>query len=268
MPVKNIANLAFYRFVQLDEPHALDSEIRSKCLDLDLLGTVLLANEGINGMLAGTPQNCEAFADWMHADERFTDMPFKVSYSDEVPFDKLIVRVKREIVTMSVPDVDTVSHTAPHVPPETLRDWLRSGEDILLVDTRNDYEYALGTFSGAVDPDTGSFGDFPQWVHSHRDELRQRKVVMFCTGGIRCEKATSWMLDQGFDNVWQLEGGVLNYFQHVEDADRDWEGELFVFDARVALDTHLDETDTTLCPECGAPVRAGIEATCDCAKEE
>ena len=259
-----IANLAFYRFTPIDEPHSFAAEVRSKCLDHELLGTVLIGNEGLNGMLAGDTDASEAFLDWLREQPGFEGLPVKLSESEDVPFGKLVVRVKREIVTMREPDVDATQKTAPHLPPEQLRDWLRGGEDVVLIDTRNDYEYALGTFRGAIDPNTSSFGQFPAWVREHRDDLEGKKVVMFCTGGIRCEKATSWMLDEGFEQIWQLEGGVLNYFDRVDDAERDWEGELFVFDDRVAVDTRLAETDATLCEECGVPIRSDGTRLCDC----
>lgn len=249
-----IHNLAFYRFFDVPDPAALRDTFREVCDELGLRGTVLVADEGVNAMLAGPPEAAERFVAWLRDDARFADMPVKTSLSDDVPFGKLVVKVKPEIVTMRTPGVDAAHKTARHLPPETLRDWLRGGDDVVLVDTRNDYEYALGTFRGAVDPQTASFHEFPDWVRERREELAERKVVMFCTGGIRCEKATSWMLEEGFQNVWQLDGGVLNYFERIEQADRDWQGELFVFDDRVAVDTDLRPTDTTLCPECGSPV--------------
>jgi UPF0176 protein len=252
-----ITNLAFYRFVAIDDPEQFAAKVRQNARENGLRGTVLLAPEGLNAMLAGPDEGSEAFVSWLEGDDRFAGLEVKRSYSDRIPFGKLVVKVKPEIVTMRTEGVKATQRTAPHLPPEQLRDWLRRGERIRLIDTRNDYEYRLGTFKGAIDPKTTAFHEFPQWVDEHRDELESEKVVMFCTGGIRCEKATSWMLDQGFDNVWQLEGGVLNYFQRIADAHEDWEGELFVFDDRVAVDTSGRETDATLCTQCGAPI-------CDC----
>jgi UPF0176 protein len=253
-PEKPIINLAFYRFVELDELDALRDDIYAAALELGLRGTVLLAEEGINGMLAGPPEVADGFADWLTQKAPFADLGFKRSRSNDVPFGKLVVKIKPEIVTMRVDGVDAVSKTAPHLPPEQFREWLRENEDMVVIDTRNDYEYELGTFRGAINPDTDAFKEFPDFVRQQRDELAEKKVVMFCTGGIRCEKATSWMLDEGFDEVYQLEGGILNYFEKVEDADQDWDGECFVFDGRVAVNTRMEETQTELCPECGAPV--------------
>ena len=248
-----VLNIAFYKFVELDEIEALRDEIEARAEDLGLRGTILLSDEGINGMLAGTDRAVEPFAEWLTEFESFEDLEFKRSKSDAIPFGRLVVKIKPEIVTMRVDGVDAVDKTARHLPPEQFREWLRQNEDMVVIDTRNDYEYRLGTFRGAINPDTRAFKEFPDYVRDKREELTSKKVVMFCTGGIRCEKATSWMLDEGFEDVYQLEGGILNYFERVEDADEDWDGECFVFDGRVAVDTELAETDTLLCPDCGSP---------------
>lgn len=252
--VEDVLNLAFYRFVELGDLDELRDDIEQVARDCELRGTILLAEEGINGMLAGPSEACERFVAWLTQKPAFEGLEFKRSRSREVPFGKLVVKIKPEIVTMRVDGVDAVGKTAPHLPPERFRDWLRAHEDMVVIDTRNDYEYALGTFRGAVNPDTDAFKEFPDYVRQKKDELADKKVVMFCTGGIRCEKATSWMLDEGLDEVYQLEGGILNYFEQVDDADQDWDGECFVFDGRVAVDTRLEETPTELCSECGAPV--------------
>lgn len=238
--------------------------LENLCERLDLKGTIILAREGINGMLAGTRQACDAFVEEARQLDGLGELGFKRSTSREVPFGRLDVKLKAEIVTMRTDGVDACARTAEHLPPETFRDWLRGGEEMVVIDTRNDYEYELGTFRGAINPDTRAFHEFPDYVDANADELAGRKVVMFCTGGIRCEKATSWMLDRGFDQIYQLDGGVLNYFERIEDADEDWDGELFVFDHRVAVDTRLQETASQLCSNCGAPVRGGSEPLCDC----
>lgn len=261
-----VCNLAFYKFVPIDEPAALVAAVERACADRDLLGKVVVAAEGLNAMLAGAPADCDSFVEWLHADSRFADVHVKRSESDDVPFGKLVVREKPEIVTMRVDAVDAVTRTAPHLPPEQFRDWLRAGVPMRVIDVRNDYEVAIGTFRGALDPETAYFNEFPDWVEAHRDDLTDQRVVMFCTGGIRCEKATAWMLDQGFDDVWQLQGGVLNYFETIPDADRDWDGELFVFDERVAVDTSLRETATELCSRCGDPVVGGDDTQCGCGR--
>lgn len=261
-----VTNLAFYKFVCLDEPDVVVDWLTSTCDELELLGKIVVGPEGINGMVAGSQDACDQFVAEVHADPRFADVHFKSSLSDEPPFGKLVVRNKPEIVTMREPGVDAVSKTAPHLPPEKFRDWLRGGEKMTVIDVRNDYEVGIGTFRGAIDPDTEYFNQFPQWVRDHADELREQKVVMFCTGGIRCEKATAWMLDELDTEIYQLEGGVLNYFEKIADADKDWDGELFVFDERVAVDTKLRETATELCSRCGDPVVGGDDSQCLCGR--
>lgn len=235
-----ITNLAFYQFVQIDDPDALAAALAAECRRLGLRGTVLVATEGINAMLAGARETADAFVRWLRDDARFASTPLKVSESAQIPFRRLKVKVKPEIVSMRTDGVRVCERTAPHLAPDALRELLRERrEDVVLIDTRNDFEVELGTFHGALNPHTTSFSEFPGWVEEHREELGGKRVVMFCTGGIRCEKATSWMLDAGFEDVQQLEGGVLNYFAQVEDAERDWEGRLFVFDERETVDTHL-----------------------------
>ena len=258
-------HLAFYEFVHLDQPDALRDELEALCASLELVGTIIVAEEGINGMLAGPAEAGARLEQRLPQLVGEPDIDFKRTRCEETPFDRLVVKVKPEIVTMRIDGVDACSLTAEHLPCETFRDWLRGGEEMVVIDTRNDYEYALGTFRGAVNPKTEAFHEFPAYVEAHRAELDEAKVVMFCTGGIRCEKATSWMIDRGIDEVYQLDGGVLNYFAQISDAERDWTGELFVFDKRVAVDTSLEETGSTLCPECGAPVREGHEPVCGCA---
>jgi UPF0176 protein len=250
-------NLAFYKFTPIADPDTLRDQLERLCASLELKGTILLADEGINGMLAGQAAACDQFEASVHEFTDLGELRFKHSESDQQPFGKLVIKIKPEIVTMRVNGVDACSLTAKNLPAQTFRDWLRSDEDMVVVDTRNDYEYQLGTFKGAINPDTQAFHEFPDYVRANRDELQDKKVVMFCTGGIRCEKATSWMLAEGLaeiDELYQLDGGVLNYFERIDDADQDWQGELFVFDQRVAVDTGLAETDTVWCEQCGAPV--------------
>ncbi|CAD7697425.1 unnamed protein product [Ostreobium quekettii] len=244
---KTVLNLAFYKFCDLAPVHSLKIELEKLCETHGIMGSLILGYEGINGMLAGEKDNAEAFlADMRALRPAFAEMPIKRSWSENVPFQRMIIKVKPEIVTMRVDDVDAVAKTGNHLPPEQFRDWLRAGEDMVLIDVRNHFEYKLGTFKGALDPETTAFHEFPDVVRTHDTDWKDKKVVMFCTGGIRCEKATSWMLDEGFEDIYQLEGGVLAYFEKVPDAEKDWDGELFVFDERVALNTRLEETDTTL----------------------
>lgn len=254
-------NLAFYHFVPIDDPEQTRDHVEALARKHDLLGTVILAHEGINGMLAGHPDACTAFEAELREDERLTDIWIKHSRSEACAFTRLKVKVKAEIVTMrqgTVPD-----QPAPELAPETFRDWLRNGEDMVVIDTRNDFEFRFGTFRGSVNPDTTAFHEFPDFIEARKDALKDQKVVMFCTGGIRCAKATRWMSTLGLGEVYQLEGGVLNYFESIEDAEKDWDGELFVFDERVGLNTNLEPTDAGLCDTCGKPHSGGVGALCD-----
>jgi UPF0176 protein len=259
-----IRNIAFYKFVPIPRPDAMRERFAALCRAHELKGTIIVATEGINAMLAGAPAACERFVNELRGLAELSDVHVKASECSEPPFKKLVVKVKPEIVTMRTGPLDLDSKTGERLAPETFRDWLRSGEEMVVIDTRNDYECRLGSFRGAINPETSAFHEFPDYAREHREALADRKIVMFCTGGIRCEKATRWMLRDGFEQVYQLDGGVLNYFERIEDAHADWDGELFVFDQRVAVDTTLAETPTTLCSECGAPIPAEQRA-CDCA---
>lgn len=268
-----IHNLAFYKFAAVADPEALRARLLKLCQRCELLGTIIVAEEGINAMLAGTKAGCEAFIEAIERSEEWSDLadlsdlPIKVSYCEEPPFGKLIVKVKPEIVTMRAGQIDLALPTAAHLPAETFRDWLRSGEEMVVIDTRNDYEVKIGSFRGALDPQTQAFNQFPDYVRERRGELRDQKIVMFCTGGIRCEKATRWMHREGFDEVYQLDGGVLRYFERIPDAHLDWEGELFVFDERVTVDTALQPQPAPLCDRCGQPISTSAgEPVCSCDK--
>ncbi len=247
MSTSPIVNAAFYMFTDMSPLAGLRDELLATPSAAHIKGSLILSYEGINGMLAGTREQIDAFVDALRqARPALENMPIKLSYSEQIPFQKLLIKVKPEIVTMRVDDVDAVHKTGTHLPPEQLRDWLRQGKEMVFIDVRNDFECELGTFKGAINPKTDAFHEFPDVVRANRDAWKQKDVVMFCTGGIRCEKATSWMLDEGFESIYQLEGGVLNYFEKIKDAEKDWDGELFVFDERVTLDTNLEAGDMTL----------------------
>lgn len=242
-----ILNAAFYMFTDMSPLHDLTSRLETLPGAEHVRGSLILSYEGINGMLASTPEHLEAFLEGLIAlRPALTQMPIKRSYSETIPFQKLLIKTKPEIVTMRVDDVDAVQKTGDHLPPEQLRDWIRENREMVFIDVRNDFECQLGTFKGAINPLTSAFHEFPDYVRQHKDAWEGKDVVMFCTGGIRCEKATSWMLDEGFERVYQLEGGVLNYFEKIQDAERDWDGELFVFDERVTLTTDLRASGMTL----------------------
>ncbi|MBF2052563.1 MAG: rhodanese-related sulfurtransferase [Candidatus Sericytochromatia bacterium] len=244
----------FYRFVSLPDAPFLQSHWLELAQQHHLKGTLLIAHEGLNATLAGTPSELQAFLDFLCADPRLGDMPIKFSQAEQQPFARLRVRLRKEIVNLGLP-VDPTRQVGTYVPPEEWNQLIAS-PDVLLIDTRNDYEYAIGTFEGAVDPGTEAFSDFPDYVSQHLDPARHKRVAMFCTGGIRCEKATAWMLSQGFEAVYHLEGGILNYLEKIPPQQSRWRGECFVFDERVSVNHALQPGTATLCEACGAPVLA------------
>jgi UPF0176 protein len=250
-------NVSFYRFLDIsDQERPLwRASIKERALKLGLKGTILLAPEGINGFLSGSPEELRVFLEELRRDYAgLAGLDVKESYSSEQPFRRMLVKLKKEIITMGVSMIRPKEHTGPRVEPETLKKWLDAGEEVVLVDTRNDYEYKLGSFKDARLLDLKSFRQFPDQLKAHTAEWKDKRVVMFCTGGIRCEKATALAEDYGFKNVWQLEGGILRYFEKVGGAH--WNGECFVFDHRVALDPELKETSTAQCFECRAVLTA------------
>jgi UPF0176 protein len=244
---------AFYKFVTLPDYEAVRQPLLRRCEELGLLGSILLAEEGINGTISGTEQGIHDLFETLRADQRFADLRYKQSWAQEQPFYRMKVRLKKEIVSLGVADVDPSQAVGEYVPPQ---EWnaLISREDVRLIDTRNHYEHHLGTFQGAEDPETGSFRDFPRWVSDNLDPEKDRHVAMFCTGGIRCEKATSYLLGLGFKGVYHLDGGILNYLETVGQEESLWEGDCFVFDNRVSVDHDLAEGDFDLCPACRMPL--------------
>jgi UPF0176 protein len=237
----SLFHISFYKFAALHEPHAVAARFR--LLAADLLGSVLVAEEGVNGVLAGSGPALDAFEGGLLEDKRFDGMVFKRSACKTAPFARLKVHVKPEIVAVGVPGGGASPDT--RVSPLQWRQ-LIARDDVVVLDNRNSFEYRLGRFKNAVDPGVANFRDFPRYVAAHAPQWKAegKTVAMYCTGGIRCEKTSAWMLGLGLE-VRELEGGILNYFQALLDAEREWEGECFVFDNRIALNTHLQETDTT-----------------------
>lgn len=244
---------AFYKFVSMPDYRSIRESLQRRCEELDLLGSILLAEEGINGTISGPETNVRRLFDELRADERFRDLHYKESWADEPPFYRMKVRLKKEIVSLGVEGIDPNEAVGEYVPPEDWND-LISREDVRLIDTRNHYEFNLGTFKGAEDPDTTSFRDFPEWVDKHLDPEKDERVAMFCTGGIRCEKATSYLLRLGFKKVYHLDGGILNYLETVPSDESLWNGDCFVFDNRVTVDHELREGDFEVCPACRMPL--------------
>ncbi len=239
-----VLNISAYRFVTLPDTLALRESIRSQAADLGLKGTVLLAEEGINLFLAGTADAVRGFVAWLRRDTRFAPIEPKESWSEHVPFNKLLVKVKPEIIRMNHPQLRPEASRAPAVDALTLARWLDAGQDdegrpVVMLDTRNAFEVGHGRFEGAIDWNIDKFSDFPQAVQQHADSLRGKTVVSYCTGGIRCEKAALYMADAGVEHVLQLEGGILKYFE--ETGGRHYQGDCFVFDARRGVDSALAE---------------------------
>jgi UPF0176 protein len=251
---------AFYRFADLPDYEALRGPLQQRCEDLGLLGTILLAREGINGTVAGPERGVRRLIERLREDPRLAALEAKYSWASEAPFYRMKVRLKREIVSLGVPGVDPNEVVGEYVSPDAWNALIRR-EDVRLIDTRNDYEVHLGSFRGAEDPGTQSFREFPEWVAEHLDPERDEHVAMFCTGGIRCEKSTAYLKSLGFRNVYHLEGGILNYLEQVAPEESLWEGDCFVFDNRVTVDHELREGDVEVCPACRMPVTAEDRAS-------
>jgi len=245
----------FYKFVPLEEPTRLRQQLLEHCQQLHLRGTILLAPEGLNATVAGARDAIDALLTVLHSHPQIGDFPHQESTTEAAPFERMKVKLKREIVTLGRPEVNPNDQAGIYVEPQ---DWNQviADPDVVLVDTRNDFEVELGTFKGAVNPQTHSFRDLPAYVAARLDPAKTKKVAMFCTGGIRCEKATAYMLQQGFEQVYHLKGGILNYLKTVPQSDSLWQGACFVFDERVAVDHNLEPTDYDLCLGCGHPVSA------------
>lgn len=244
---------ALYKFVTLENFEEIRQPLLDVMLDNDVKGTLLLANEGINGTIAGTRQGIDQVLAWIKSDERLAELDYKESYDETMPFYRTKVKLKKEIVTMGVEGIDPKEVVGTYVKP---KDWnaLISDPEVLLIDTRNDYEVGIGTFKGAVNPKTETFREFPEYVKENLDSEKHKKVAMFCTGGIRCEKSTAYLKEQGFENVFHLEGGILKYLEEVEKDDTLWEGECFVFDNRVAVDHDLQKGQYDQCHACRMPI--------------
>ncbi len=244
---------ALYKFVSLPDFRDIQPKLQLLMNDHQVCGTLLLAEEGINGTIAGSREGIDHVLNGLRQDARFTDLETKESETNERPFLRAKVKLKKEIVTLGVDGIDPNICVGTYVNP---KDWNRliSEPDVLLIDTRNDYEYAIGTFKGAVNPETTTFREFPDYVQQHLDPARHKKVAMFCTGGIRCEKGTALMKQLGFDDVYHLKGGILKYLEEVHPEESLWEGECFVFDERVSVDHHLQPGQYSLCHACRHPL--------------
>lgn len=251
--MSQIVVCAMYKFVTLEDFEDMRQPILNTMIQNKVKGTLLIANEGINGTIAGTQEGITALLNYLKSDPRLADIDYKESYHDEMPFYRSKVKLKKEIVTLGVEDIDPNKVCGKHVKP---KDWneLISDPDVLLVDTRNEYEIEIGTFKNAVNPHTDNFREFPEYVDENLDPKKQKKVAMFCTGGIRCEKSTALMLEKGFEEVYHLEGGILKYLEEVPKEETMWEGECFVFDSRVAVNHDLEKGNYDQCFACRMPI--------------
>lgn len=268
MPTFSIA--AFYRFLPLSDLPSLRAHLHGICVGQGIKGTLLLAPEGLNGTLAGPPEALATALDAIRDAAGCPDLSPRMSVHDAQPFGRLKVRIKREIVTLGVPGTDPTRRTGTPVPPRAWNELL-SDPDMPVLDVRNGFEHALGTFAGALDPGTAAFGDFPAYVRRTLDPARHKAVAMFCTGGIRCEKASAFMLDQGFETVYQLEGGILAYLAEVPERESLWQGGCFVFDERGAVGPGLRPMPVSLCPTCSRPLPSlteGPSLRCDACQDK
>ncbi len=244
---------ALYKFVRLENHLELRPSLLAKMVSVDVKGTLLLAAEGINGTIAGSQKAIEQVLDFLQAQPNLGAIVHKESFSDDNPFHRTKVKLKKEIVTMGIEGIDPNQVVGTYVKP---KDWnaLISDPEVLLVDTRNDYEVEIGTFEGALNPDTETFREFPQYVKDNLDNNKHKKVAMFCTGGIRCEKSTAYLKEQGFKEVYHLEGGILKYFEEVTSDETMWQGECFVFDGRIAVNHDLEQGQYDQCFACRFPL--------------
>ena len=258
--MSRIVVVALYKFVTLEDYQALRQPLLDTMLANGVKGTLLLAWEGINGTIAGPREGMDAVLTWLRSDARLSDLDHKESLCADMPFYRTKVKLKKEIVTIGVEGVCPNETVGTYVEPI---DWnaLISDPEVLLIDTRNDYEVSIGTFEGAIDPKTQSFREFPEYVKAHYDPQKHKKVAMFCTGGIRCEKASSFMLQQGFDEVFHLKGGILKYFEEVPAEQSRWNGECFVFDNRVTVRHDLAPGSFDQCHACRHPISAEEKAS-------
>ena len=256
-PDKGVMVAAFYKFIHLSDPVAVQRDLQKACESAGILGTILIAHEGINGTVCASREGICALMAHFADSPYFSDIQPKYSFAKEPAFYRMKVRLKREIVTMGQPDIDPENSVGTYVSPQ---DWnaLISASDTLVIDTRNRYEVAIGTFENAVDPETASFRDFPAWIENYMadlpEEKRPKNIAMFCTGGIRCEKATSYLRARGYENVFHLEGGILKYLETMPAEDSAWRGECFVFDQRVSVKHGLAPGAYDQCHACRTPL--------------
>ena len=260
----------FYKFLALD-PIPLRSQLLSACQTLGIKGTILLATEGINATLSGSPDQLAQFLTDLQREARFANLDVKYSFTDRTPFDRLKVKIKAEIVTLGRPDINPAEQSGIYVTPQDWNALIKVEPDLVIIDTRKSFEISTGSFKGAVDPKISSFRQFPAYVETHLDPQQHKKIAMFCTGGIRCEKASSYLLNQGFETVYHLQGGILKYLEEIPPEDSLWKGECFVFDQRTAVqqepkvcgieNREIKDGSFITCLACGNPLSPEDQAS-------
>ena len=244
---------ALYKFTRLDDFEEIQDPLKLFLDSLNIRGTLLLAREGVNGTIAGDNDSIMKFLDYLQKDKRLVGLEYKFSYSEKPPFKRLKVKLKKEIVTLGVSNIDPTFSSGTYVKPA---DWneLINDPDVVLIDTRNNYEFEIGSFKGSINPNTETFRQFPAYTKNNLEKYRDKKIAMFCTGGIRCEKSTAYLKSKGFENVFHLQGGILKYLEEVKEDDSLWEGECFVFDDRVAVKHNLELGKYDQCHACRFPI--------------
>ena len=248
--------IALYQFCEIRNPRKLQMILKKELKNLQILGTIIIGHEGINGTVSGSETNVNKALKFLKSDNRFSDLDIKYSFSNKAPFLRLKVKIKKEIVTMGIDDIKPTTQAGKYVSYDQW-DSLLNDEDTVLIDTRNDYEYSIGTFKNSINPKTSNFKEFPNWVKKQKftEEVKKSKnIAMFCTGGIRCEKASSYMKNEGFKNVYHLKGGILKYLENIDIKNSLWQGECFVFDDRVSVKHDLSQGDYDLCHGCRMPI--------------
>ena len=244
---------ALYKFTRLDDFEEIQGPLKIFLDSLNIRGTLLLAKEGVNGTIAGDNDSIMKSLDYLQKDERLVGLEYKFSYSEKPPFKRLKVKLKKEIVTLGVSDIDPIFSSGTYVKPA---DWneLINDPDVVLIDTRNNYEFEIGSFKGSINPNTETFREFPAYTKNNLEKYRDKKIAMFCTGGIRCEKSTAYLKSKGFENVFHLQGGILKYLEEIKEDESLWEGECFVFDDRVAVKHNLELGKYDQCHACRFPI--------------
>lgn len=244
---------ALYKFTRLDDFEEIQDPLKIFLESLNIRGTLLLAKEGVNGTISGDNDSIMKSLDYLQKDERLVGLEYKFSYSEKPPFKRLKVKLKKEIVTLGVSNIDPIFSSGTYVKPA---DWneLINDPDVVLIDTRNNYEFEIGSFKGSINPNTETFREFPAYTKNNLEKYRDKKIAMFCTGGIRCEKSTAYLKSKGFENVFHLQGGILKYLEEVKEDESLWEGECFVFDDRVAVKHNLELGKYDQCHACRFPI--------------